>query len=241
MSLTPEHQTTPAIKLHDLYATTWTERYQSGAFRARKNHLCGLLEETSYTNTQWLDAGCGSGVFTFILASMGATTIGVDGSKEMIAQALRACTRPQTLATFQHITTVDTLPFPDNTFDGALSLSVVEYLARPQKALDELHRVLKPTANLILTAPNRNSLIRGIQHTLKFCCATNQHSSNHYLTTSSNTYTRKALEKLLAASGFRIDRIHKFSPPPLRFLDLTNTHAMWTVQATCQKKPGETL
>ncbi|MBF0199123.1 MAG: class I SAM-dependent methyltransferase [Planctomycetes bacterium] len=36
------------------------------------------------------------------------------------------------------------LDFPDNSFDGAFSFSVFEHIDDPQRALDEVHRILKP-------------------------------------------------------------------------------------------------
>lgn len=48
------------------------------------------------------------------------------------------------------------LPFPEQTFDGAYNLGVLEHFTEPeiQKILNELHRVLKPGANLVLFWPH---------------------------------------------------------------------------------------
>ncbi|MFA4871762.1 MAG: class I SAM-dependent methyltransferase [Patescibacteria group bacterium] len=43
--------------------------------------------------------------------------------------------------------------FVDNTFDAVLALEVLEHTARPQAALQEIKRILKPGGVLILTVP----------------------------------------------------------------------------------------
>lgn len=48
---------------------------------------------------------------------------------------------------------VNNLRFPDNSFDNIICLEVFEYLTTPQKAIDEIYRVLKPGGQLILSCP----------------------------------------------------------------------------------------
>ena len=48
---------------------------------------------------------------------------------------------------------VNKLQFPDNFFDNIVCLEVFEYLATPQKAINEIYRVLKPGGKLILSCP----------------------------------------------------------------------------------------
>src|SRR5438105_3348465 len=43
------------------------------------------------------------------------------------------------------------LPFKDGTFERVLCTEVLEHLHTPQKAIDEMHRVLSPGGKLILT------------------------------------------------------------------------------------------
>jgi len=43
------------------------------------------------------------------------------------------------------------LPLPDASFERVLCTEVLEHLHTPQKAIDEMHRVLKPGGELILT------------------------------------------------------------------------------------------
>jgi ubiquinone/menaquinone biosynthesis C-methylase UbiE len=43
------------------------------------------------------------------------------------------------------------LPFVDGAFDTVLCTEVLEHLPEPQRAIDEMHRVLKPGGELLLT------------------------------------------------------------------------------------------
>lgn len=45
------------------------------------------------------------------------------------------------------------LPFPDDSFDTVVSTEVLEHVPNPQRALREMHRVLKPGGFLILSTP----------------------------------------------------------------------------------------
>lgn len=47
------------------------------------------------------------------------------------------------------------LPYPDAEFDVVFSKFVFEHLERPVAAMRELHRVMKPTAHLLIHTPNR--------------------------------------------------------------------------------------
>lgn len=45
------------------------------------------------------------------------------------------------------------LPIESNKYGSALCISVLEHLLEPQVALDEIYRILKPGAHLLLAAP----------------------------------------------------------------------------------------
>jgi SAM-dependent methyltransferase len=59
-----------------------------------------------------------------------------------------------------HLTTAsiienDRYPYPDETFDLAVSSYVVEHVAQPAVHLGEIHRVLKPGARYVFRTPNQ--------------------------------------------------------------------------------------
>jgi SAM-dependent methyltransferase len=58
---------------------------------------------------------------------------------------------------------VEDLPFADNLFDVVIIKHVVEHLPRPDRAIQELGRILAPAGRLILSAPNLASLLKPLK------------------------------------------------------------------------------
>lgn len=90
-----------------------------------------------------LDAGCGCGRFSEIVAGYGAYVIGVDGSNHGPEAA--AALVPQ--GVFIQADLLN-LPFQDATFDAIFSIGVLHHTSNPQAAFNELVRVLKPGGEL---------------------------------------------------------------------------------------------
>jgi SAM-dependent methyltransferase len=90
--------------------------------------------------TRVLDAGCGEGV----LVEEYASRLAIEGLDENYSSAR---VRSGSLLA---------LPYPDASFDRALCLDVLEHLpfADQPRALAELHRVLKPRGELLVSVPN---------------------------------------------------------------------------------------
>jgi SAM-dependent methyltransferase len=100
-----------------------------------------------------LDAGCGEGV----LVSEYADRLEISGVDANYAS--------------DRVThgSVTALPFPDATFDRALCLDVLEHLSFEDqpRALGELHRVLTPSAELLVSVPNLAHLQSRVQFALR--------------------------------------------------------------------------
>jgi len=46
------------------------------------------------------------------------------------------------------------LPFRDNAFDAAINIVTLEHVKEPARVIEELHRVLKPGASLLIVVPH---------------------------------------------------------------------------------------
>lgn len=152
----------PEIRFHDEISSKWETLHQSRTFKARTAALFKLLAKPDLTGQHWLDAGCGTGTLSRLLAARGCDVIGVDASSEMIAAA-RGRTTDGPLGErlgFQQIPTIAALPFADRSFDGVLCASVLEYVPDVAHCLAEIHRVLRPGGLLLASIPNRGSLLR---------------------------------------------------------------------------------
>ncbi len=97
-----------------------------------------------------LDVGCGEGdVAVEIQRLSGARVAGVDISQRMVDTA-----RGRGIEAHLVDLATDSLPFADGSFDLVYMAEVIEHLVRPDKALEEIKRVLRPGGHLVLSTPN---------------------------------------------------------------------------------------
>ncbi len=106
-----------------------------------------------------LDLGCGAGRTTLALYKQGFENIlGIDLSETAIKNAKKLAKQQNLDLTFM-IANALSLPFEDNSFDGAIfsfnGLFCIPKKENRLKALQEIKRVLKPNAQLVFTAHNR--------------------------------------------------------------------------------------
>jgi SAM-dependent methyltransferase len=114
----------------------------------------------------WLDAGCGIGMMTREFRASGLRVCGTDISAARLAEAQRLTGLPLLVdgrvSDGEHLAeaSVDRLPYGDGDFDGAYSSSVLEYVPSLERALSELHRVVRKDGHLVFNLPNAFSLFR---------------------------------------------------------------------------------
>jgi SAM-dependent methyltransferase len=92
-----------------------------------------------------LDAPCGAGGLLVELRDAGFAPQGADIDAAAAAHLDDA---------FRVADLTQPLPWPDASFDAALSVEGIEHLENPFAYLRELHRLLKPGGTLVLTTPN---------------------------------------------------------------------------------------
>ncbi len=93
-----------------------------------------------------LDAGCGDGVLSVMMAHKGAFVTGCDFSEPNI-KAAREYAHEQGIPNAEFLVgDAENLPFPDNSFDLVVSSHVLEHLPDFDKGLQEVMRVTKKRA-----------------------------------------------------------------------------------------------
>jgi len=99
-----------------------------------------------------LDAGCGVGFGSQVLLDAGARSVnGVDEAEEAVTASRERC---GDAASFQ-VADLEELPLEDDSADLAVLFEVIEHVARPERAIAELRRVLRPEGTLVVSTPNR--------------------------------------------------------------------------------------
>lgn len=96
-----------------------------------------------------LDAGCGTGFLSFELATRGHRVTGVDFAPAMLAEARRKAAERAVSVRFEEAD-AEQLPFPEASFDLAISRHVLWTLPHPEAAIDEWIRVLRPGGRLVV-------------------------------------------------------------------------------------------
>jgi SAM-dependent methyltransferase len=101
-----------------------------------------------------LDAACGEGYGTAILAAAGAASaVGVDLDEATVEHA------KQRHGIDARVADVASLPFDDGSFDLVACFETIEHVERPEAVLDELARVLAPTGLLVISTPNKHEYL----------------------------------------------------------------------------------
>jgi ubiquinone/menaquinone biosynthesis C-methylase UbiE len=98
-----------------------------------------------------LDAGCGDGAITQAISKRARLVVGIDLSKEMLRRAR------QEKNCFYVNADLENLPFKDKTFDKVISLTVLQDLEDPKRAIEELGRVCK--GEKVITCVAKSKLI----------------------------------------------------------------------------------
>ena len=96
-----------------------------------------------------LDAGCGSGIFTAPLVERGSRVTGLDLSLPMLERARARLPGQSFLAA-----DMSALPFMDETFDKAVSVTALEFIENGKQALAELFRGTRPGGLVVVATLN---------------------------------------------------------------------------------------
>jgi 2-polyprenyl-3-methyl-5-hydroxy-6-metoxy-1,4-benzoquinol methylase len=96
-----------------------------------------------------LDAGCGEGYLSRILAENGAIVTGIDSSARLI-EAAGAQTKTDARPVSFDVGSVDELPYADSTFDLVICNHLLNDLYDPSRPISEFSRVLRSGGRLII-------------------------------------------------------------------------------------------
>jgi SAM-dependent methyltransferase len=158
-------------------------------YRGRRTVIEGVLRGLGLpAGARILDAGCGSGRNMLDLARHGTVT-GVE-----LSPASAALARARQAGEVYEGSVLE-MPFPDGSFDLAVSLDVIEHLEDDLSALRELRRAVAPGGALLLTVPAYQWLWSG--HDV----------INHH----HRRYTRRSLQRVAEQAGWHQVRTTYFN------------------------------
>lgn len=158
-------------------------------------------------NQKILDLGCGNGNFIRFLTKKNKEVEGVEISKKAAESGQKQGLKIKISDLHQ------TFPYPKNSFDTITAGEIIEHIYDTDFFLQEIRRILKPNASLILSTPNiatlgrRLMLLFGINPLIETNLDIGNSGHIRY-------FTKKSLEILLKKNGFNIN---KFTSDSINF------------------------
>ena len=130
-----------------------------------RRYLEFLSYYSLFPKKQWddvLELGCGIGYQSAFLSKIASNVIATDLEDENVDSHAPGMKRAIEVLASLHVNNVtfvpcsaENLPFEDNSFDMVYSSHVLEHIPNPEKALQEIYRVLKPGGINFCVVPTR--------------------------------------------------------------------------------------
>ncbi len=139
-----------------------------------------------------LEIGCASGAFLHQMAKKNWQVQGIEFSSQAAQSA-------SNLGYHVHEGALETAPQPDELFDLIVGWMVLEHLHDPIRGLKKLRNWAKPDAWLVLSIPNAGSLEFNLFKDRWYALQLPTHLYH---------FTPTTLEKMLSASGWKLENIH---------------------------------
>ncbi len=149
-----------------------------------------------------LDAGCGAGHTAMAFAPDVAWVYACDFTGSMLKQVKLLARRRNAANVTPQLADIEYLPFPDDSFDIVTSRYSAHHWHHPQRAINEIRRVLKDNGSLIISD----------------IMASEDYAQDTFLQTIEllrdpshvRDYRISEWRAMLSAAGFRAELIHKF-------------------------------
>lgn len=143
--------------VRDFYDVVWTEYIPE--FSESKRHLELFFSADEVRDKEILDCGCGTGIFSNIFASMGARKVtGLDISPGSLGTGRKI----QSDLGLTNVEFVEgdmlELPWEDASFDIVWAWGSAHHTEDPDRAINEIERMLRPGGSLLLALYKKTRL-----------------------------------------------------------------------------------
>jgi SAM-dependent methyltransferase len=127
-------------------------------YRATEPYIYQILGRYDWDGVKTVEVGCGQGTIVNHLAPLGARMLGIDMSE---ASLRRAAAGADELGHRDRVRVMqadaERLPFPNASFDAAVSCGVLHHTPDPRAGIAEIHRVLRPGGRVIVMLYRRGN------------------------------------------------------------------------------------
>lgn len=117
-----------------------------------KNRYQKCINMANRRGGKWLDAACGSGYGTEMIAEVAGYVIGIDKDSKTVAYARK---HHQSFPNIRFINRdiLDLTIFEERSFDVIVSVETIEHLVDPRSFLVRIHELLKSDGIFLVTTP----------------------------------------------------------------------------------------
>jgi len=124
--------------------------YDAQYYEEQETKIKAALAELNLTKENLiLDAGCGTGLLFPHIAEKVKLVVGVDISARILKEAKKRM--KEYLNTAVIIADTDYTPFPNDTFDAAFAITLLQNTPKPHQTLNEMKRVTKQNTIIVVT------------------------------------------------------------------------------------------
>lgn len=174
---------------------TLKDAYLSGWFQHDTRELVkGFSIDPEHTV---LDIGCGDGTFIQFCANQGASVIFADIDADKIDMVTQRLKNSPAKSVHPLITDGNPIPLADGIADRVIAMEVLEHVDDPSQFMNELARVAKPGAQLLLTVPAAQS-----ENLQKDLAPDSYFQKPNHI----RIFNQDAFEKLVTDAGLIIER-----------------------------------
>jgi len=147
-----------------------------------------------------LEAGCGLGRIIIYLSKGGYNIEGIELNEDAVRKVKDFDKNLKII-----VGDILKMSYEDNSFDAVISLGVIEHFEEgPQKALKEMHRILKPGGIFFVTVPYINLIRRFLYIPYNSLVVKMRRMQGLDMKFSAYLYTKKEMQLLLKDSKFEI-------------------------------------
>jgi len=113
-------------------------------------------ERVQLAGKKVLDVGCGGGILSESMASMGADVIAIDMGKAPLSVAKLHAMESGVEVDYQHITVEELAEKMPAAFDAVSCMEMLEHVPQPESVIEACMKLVKPGGNVFFSTINRN-------------------------------------------------------------------------------------
>ncbi len=195
---------TDAARASEAYFREIEER----RYRAHYN-LVDLFASLAGSHGKLLEIGCGIGVDSIQLTKCGFDVTAVDLTENALQVAKEFAVHRGVSIEFRQ-SNAESLDFADTTFDAVYSFGVLHHTPDIQKAVSEVHRVLRPGGTAYVMLYHKHSLVNLVHRVLRLPYESPKDRDDHCPVVY--TFSRREAKQLFGAfRSVNVDTAYPFT------------------------------